>query len=411
MQAELIAVGTELLHGRLLNANTAFLSRRLAALGIATRRHLIVGDDPDLLIEAIRSGVAAAEIVITTGGLGPTHDDITRPALLRWLGAATRLHRRIATDIRRRYRMRGLAMPPGDRCMAEVPVGAVVFPNRVGAAPGFAIATGDRWIIALPGPPGELQPMVERNLVPFLRRLRPAPSVIVSRTIKTTGLPESHVYRRVARWLRAAPPLQVGIYAGGGEVHLVITAQAPTRAAALRRIRPLEQAVRRRLAPWLFGTDDEILEAIVGRRLAQRRLSIAVAESCTGGLITHRLTSVPGSSRYLRESVVAYHNAAKVRRLLVPQPLLARHGAVSAPVAAAMARGIRRTAGSSLGLAVTGIAGPSGGTAAKPVGLVFLALSHARRVVTRRYRFLGDRATVMWRAAQAALDLVRRWLR
>jgi nicotinamide-nucleotide amidase len=253
--------------------------------------------------------------------------------------------------------------------------------------------------------------MVERDLLPWLARQRPAPAVIVSRTMKTTGLVESHVHRRIARWMRQEPPVTIGIYAGRSEVEIVVTAQAASRPAALRLIAPIERAIRTRLRPWLFGTDDETLEAVVGRRLAQRRLTIAVAESCSGGLLTHRLTNVPGSSRYLTESVVAYSNAAKMRRLLVPERLIARHGAVSAPAAAAMARGIRQTAGASLGVAITGIAGPSGGTVTKPVGLFFVALSHPRGTLPRRYRFLGSREEIKWRVAQAALDMVRRWLR
>ncbi len=407
MRAELIAVGTELLLGRIINTNTAILGRRLAELGVDVYRHVTVGDNVERLLDAMREAAPRAELVITIGGLGPTLDDVTRDAIVRFGGLRTYVDRTVLAHIRRRYRLRGLAMPAADRCMAEVPEGAAVFHNHVGAAPGFAVSVERSWIIALPGPPSEMEPMAERNLASFIRRIRPEPSLILSRTLKVTGMVESHVHRLIARWMTAQPPVTVGIYAGASEVDIVITAKASSRARALRLIQPVERSIRRRLGPRLFATDQEELESVVGRLFVRRRATVAIAESCTGGLISHRLTNVPGSSRYLLQSVVAYSNTAKETALAVPRPLLRRHGAVSAPVATAMARGIRDANGATLGLAVTGIAGPGGGTSSKPVGLVFIALSHAHGTAVQRYRFLGSRDDIKRRAAQAALELVR----
>ena len=407
MRAELIAVGTELLLGRIINTNTAILARRLAELGVDVYRHVTVGDNVERLLDAMREAASRAELVITIGGLGPTLDDVTRDAIVRFGGLRTYVDRAVLAHIRRRYRLRGMAMPAADCCMADVPEGAIVFPNHIGAAPGFAVSVERHWIVALPGPPSEMEPMAERNLPPFIRRIRPEPSLILSRTLKVTGMVESRVHRLIARWMTAQSPVTVGIYAGASEVDIVITAKAPSRARALRLIQPVERSIRWRLRSRLFATDQEELESVVGQLLVRRHATIAIAESCTGGLISHRLTNISGSSRYLLQSVVAYSNMAKETVLAVSRQLLQRHGAVSAPVATAMARGIRLASGADYGLAVTGIAGPSGGTPAKPVGLVFIALSHAHGTAVQRHRFLGNRADIKRRAAQAALEFVR----
>ena len=428
MNAEVIAIGTELLLGFVVNTDTAYLGRVLAGLGISCWRHVTIGDNPERLAEALRTALARADLVITCGGLGPTVDDVTLETIARVTGRRLVLRRDILREIQRRFRRRGIRMPPSNRRQALLPTGAIPFPNRVGTAPGFILklpvtlrqAQSDRLapvrgelveprtqlLVALPGPPAELMPMVERHLVPRLKRYTGG-QIILSRTLRVVGLSESEVDARVRDLLALAGAVTVGIYAHAAQVDLRVTARAASRHAAERLIRGTEGKIRKRLGRLIFGADEETLEGTVGRLLEGRRSTLAVAESCTGGLVSDRITAVPGSSAYFVGGVVAYSNAMKQDHLGVSRQLLARHGAVSRPVALAMARGIRRATGAELGLAVTGIAGPAGGSRAKPVGLTHIALSGPRRQTAERHLFSGDRATVKFKASQAALNLLR----
>ncbi|MBI3323015.1 MAG: competence/damage-inducible protein A [Candidatus Omnitrophica bacterium] len=430
MRAEIIAVGTELLLGFVVNTDTVFLGRTLAGLGIGCHRQVTVGDNPRRLEEAIRAALARADLVITCGGLGPTVDDITLETISRATGRRLALNRAILRRIRRRFARLGIRMPSHNARQALIPEGAVVFPNTIGTAPGFLLPlsssrkrgsprsrgipafagmTTPKFLAALPGPPKELIPMATRHLIPRLRRMAGG-VVILSRTLHLTGLTESEVDGKVRDLLALEGALTLGIYAHAAQVDLRVTARAAGRARARRAIAGVERRIKKRLGPFIYGADDETLEGAVGALLRRRRQTLAVAESCTGGLLGHRVTEAPGSSDYFRGGVVAYANALKEAPLSVPPALLRRHGAVSGPVAEAMAAGVRRLAGSTMGIAVTGIAGPTGGSREKPVGLVYIALATPKGAASRRCRFAGDRSTVKLRASQAALDLVRRYL-
>lgn len=407
MRAELIAIGTELLLGYTVNSNTAFLGRRLAELGISCYHHVTVGDNPGRLAEAVKAGLSRADCVITCGGLGPTVDDITLATLTKAAQRPLVLDQTVLTQIHERFTRLRIPMPQNNLRQAYVPRGAVVLPNHVGTAPGFILQLRKKVLIALPGPPREMEPMFTQHVAPWLKARYPAPGILQSRTLHLTGLTESEVDEHVADLLKLKGAVTVGIYAHAGQVDLRITANAATAAEARKAIKKIETDIRQRMGIAVFGADDETLEHVVGALLAKSKRSIALAESCTGGLIGHRITRVPGSSAYFVGGVVAYSNGVKTAVAGVPATLLRKHGAVSEAVAQAMAAGIRKTLKADYGLAVTGIAGPTGGSTEKPVGTVCLAIANGKHAVVRQLHLSGDRELVKTRAANAALDLLR----
>ena len=411
MNAEVIAIGTELLLGFVVNTDTAYLGRVLAGLGISCTRQVTVGDNPGRLAEAIQTALGRADLVITCGGLGPTVDDVTLETIRQATGRRLILNRPILRGIEARFKRQKIRMPASNRRQALLPEGAVPFPNSIGTAPGFLLtlrqAQGKRkTLVALPGPPAELIPMVEQYLIPRLRR-HTGETILLSRTFKLTGATESEVDAKVRDLLALQGETTVGIYAHPGQVDLRITARGKSDQEARRRIATVERRILARVGRLFFGADEKTLEDGVGRRLKKIRKTLAVAESCTGGLVSERITRIPGSSSYFLGGVVSYSNEIKSIGLSVPPLLLRRHGAVSPQIAQAMAEGIRRLAGSDFGLAVTGIAGPTGGSKGKPVGLVYIALNWAGGTRMTESRFSGNRAIIRFKASQAALNLLR----
>jgi nicotinamide-nucleotide amidase len=408
MQAEVIGIGSELTSGHTINTNAAWLARRLEPLGIRCVRHTALSDDPSGIVAGVREALGRSDVVITTGGLGPTIDDITIEAISRATDRPLVLHRAVARRVEGFYRRHHRRLSPLALRQARLPQCAEALPNPAGTAPGVWLSLGDRILIALPGVPREMRAIAEASVLPRLAA-RSTGSPIASRTLRTVGVIELQL-QRVLQRLRLPALVDFGLYPHLQSVDVRLTVAGLPRAKAAALLDRLERAFRARVGAAVYGVGDDTLEAAIGRRLIARRLTLAVAESCTGGLVSDRLTNVPGSSAYLLGSVVAYHNAVKQRLLGVSEAILARHGAVSAPTARAMAAGVRRALASDVGLAITGIAGPSGGTARKPVGLVFLAASDRRRTVSRRCQFHGDREAVKHQAAQLALDLLRRFL-
>ena len=411
MNAEIVCVGTELLLGETVNTHAAFLSQRLAEYGIDVYHHVTVGDNPARLDEALRQAAGRARVVIVTGGLGPTGDDLTREAIAAVTGRPLVLDEGVLEEIRRRLAGRGRPMTPGNRKQALFPEGSAILPNPHGTAPGFVLPWRDgRWFVALPGPPRELQPMVDGPLRPFLERWAEAAGRprLVKRVLRIAGLGESEVEHRLADLFASQGDVTLATYAKEGEVHLRLATKV---AGAATRLDELAAEIGRRLGLHVYGEGDEPLEAVVGRLLRQRGETVAVAESCTGGRVADRLTNVPGSSAYVVAGVVAYANQAKVQALAVRPHDLAAHGAVSEPVARAMAAGVRRFFGAHWGVATTGIAGPGGGTPEKPVGTVYVAVDGPAGTRVERYRWAGDRQAVKTRSAQAALFLLYRALR
>ncbi len=412
-RAGIIAVGSELLTPFRTDTNSLWLTSRLNDVGIEVAVKHVVGDRRDDLLAVLGSTLALVEVVILTGGLGPTADDLTRDVVAEAFGLPLVQDEAVVDRIRARFAARGLAMPEINRRQALVPRGARVLPNDRGTAPGLLIERDRGWVILLPGPPHEMAPIfdtvIDDVLVPCAGVAR-----LLRRVVRITGLTESQVDEAAqpvyARWLEEAPRVETSILAQPGQIELHLSARGgDTADAAAALARAVDQLVAV-LGPNVFSTDDRSLEQVVGEHLRSRGWRLAAAESCTGGLLTKRLTDVAGSSDYVDRSVVCYSNRAKVEVVGVAEALIAAHGAVSEPVGAAMAREVRERAGVEVGVGITGIAGPGGGTGAKPVGTVVVAVAHPGGEVVRTFRFLGGRSQVRFQASQAALDTVRRLL-
>lgn len=409
LSAEIIAIGSELLAPDRTDTNSLWLTEKLNSIGIEVKLKTIVGDDDARLEEAIKDATRRSKVVITTGGLGPTEDDITRKVAARAIGRRLLLDETILADLRERFRSFGQVMPERNSRQAMVIDKAEVLPNPNGSAPGMFIEHEGVAIVLLPGPPREMRPMFENHVLPKL--VRRAGSVkVVRRLLRVAGLGESAVDEKIAPIYTQYENPQTTILFNQSEIEIHLTARGRTEAEAGALLDRLSEQLEERLGKAVFSFAGEKMEEVVGLKLTLGGYTLGVAESCTGGLIAQRLTEVPGSSKYFIEGVVAYSNEAKTRTLGVEPGLLLKQGAVSAEVAEAMALGIRKHAHTDFGLSVTGIAGPDGGSEEKPVGLVYIALADDVQTKCRKLQIPGDRQLVRWRASQAALDMLRRRL-
>ena len=412
-RAAFLAVGSELLTPSRVDTNSLFVTEQLNLLGIEVAFKTIVGDDRDELATAVRSALGRVDLLVCSGGLGPTDDDVTREVVAEVLNRPLVEDEGIAARIRARFESRGLKMPEINRRQAMVPAGARVIENMNGTAPGLWIDEGDRTVVLLPGPPRELKPMITGLVEGPLRQRAPGLS-LVRRVIRITGRTESHTEEAVrplyAEWAGRPVPIAATILASLGQIELHVSARAASREVAEAAVETASRDVSEVIGLDVYSRDGRSLEEVLGDLLVARALRIAVAESCTGGLLTSRLTDVPGSSRYVDRAVVAYSNEAKIELLGVPPALIEQHGAVSEPVALAMADGIKSRARVDIGVGVTGVAGPGGGTAEKPVGMVAIATALRGTSRSRTFRFIGGRDQVKFQASQAALDMVRRML-
>jgi len=413
VNAEIIAIGSELLTPYRQDTNSLYLTEKLNQLGVEVIFKTVVGDSRERLTAAANQALSRAEIVIFMGGLGPTEDDITREAVSDALGLELRRDPEIIAGIERRFASRNLKMTPNNAQQADVIAGATVLPNANGTAPGQWIGGKydgrEKIILLLPGPPHELKALFDQQCIERLRAKLPR-QFIATRELKVAMMGESACDARVAPIYKRFTDVQTTILAGAGEVQLHLKARAASLEAAQQRVDELAGKLEEELRDAVFSDNGESMEQIVGYYLQMRNATLAVAESCTGGLLAERITSVSGSSRYFLGGAVAYSNELKTALAGVPADLIAKHGAVSREVAAALAEGIRKRCGATYGLGVTGVAGPTGGTPEKPVGVVFhgLAGEHGTDVVERS--FPGDRKRVRWFASQQALDMLRRKL-
>ncbi|MCL2562542.1 MAG: competence/damage-inducible protein A [Oscillospiraceae bacterium] len=407
---ELIAVGTELLLGKIVNTNARDLSESLSALGINVYYHTVVGDNPERLRQAVEIARNRADIIITTGGLGPTYDDMTKETLAACFGKQLVCCEDIAAKIRAYFadRLPGVQMPENNMRQAYLPEGCTVLRNDCGTAPGCAFYAEGKYVIMLPGPPRECRAMFRSGAVPYLKALSDAE--ILSHNIHIFGLGDSAVEEKLRGLMQRLTNPTLAPYAKTGEVMLRLTAKAESGAEAERLMTPVLQEVREVLGDVIYGIDADSLEGTVLRLLLDAKKTIATAESCTAGLLSKRLTDLPGASAVFLGGVAAYANEVKTKMLGVPETLIADHGAVSGPVARSMAEGARTRIGADFGIGITGIAGPDGGTAEKPVGTVYVALATAEATYVRNLRLGTDRTRVRMMAAHHALDMVRRYL-
>lgn len=414
MNAEIIAIGSELLTPFRQDTNSLYLTGKLNDLGIEVSFKTIVGDRRADLVSAARIALARVDVVIFMGGLGPTEDDLTRECVAETLGRSMRRHARLVEDLRARFAARGWKMPENNERQADVIEGAEVLENKRGSAPGQFLhindENGNAILMLLPGPPSELTAMFEEQCLPRLRELVPQQS-IATRELKIAMIGESMADKRAAPIYKAHPEVETTILAGTpGEVQLHLRARAGSQEEAHRRVEALASALEQEFDDAIFSSTGESMEQIVGYYLGMRETTLAVAESCTGGLLAERITSVPGSSRYFLGGAVVYDNTLKSGLADVPPLLIAEHGAVSSQVAAALAEGIRSKCKATLGVGITGIAGPGGGSEEKPVGLVFHALADGKHTEVVERKFFGDRERIRQWATQQALDMVRRKL-
>lgn len=413
MNAEIVAVGSELLTPFRQDTNSLYLTEKLNELGVDVTFKTIAGDNRQHLTSVAQTALSRADVVLFIGGLGPTEDDLTREAVGDALGL--KLHRdpEILEKLEKRFIARNMKMTPNNAKQADILAGATVLPNSMGTAPGQWISGKydgrEKIIILLPGPPHELKKLFEEQCVDRLRSKLP-PAFIATRVLKIAMMPESQCDARVAPVYKRFTEVQTTILAGAGEIQLHLKAQAPSLEEAQERVDQLAGELEDELGDAVFSSQGESLEQIVGYFLQMRSATLAVAESCTGGLLSERITNVGGSSRYFLGGAVVYSNELKSGFASVPEELLKKYGAVSRLVAVALAEGIRERCKATLGVGITGVAGPSGGTPEKPVGLVFHALASDTGTEVIERNFPGDRKRIRWFATQQALDMVRRKL-
>ncbi|KUK41705.1 MAG: Putative competence-damage inducible protein [Clostridia bacterium 62_21] len=409
MQAEVISTGTEILLGYIVNTDAQYLSRELARLGIEVTLHTVVGDDREIMKSALRDALKRVDLVFTTGGLGPTSDDITKEVVAEVLGRPIVLDEESLKAMEAFFAAQGKGLPEAVVRQAYFPAGARVLPNPVGTAPGAIIQVDGKAIVILPGPPRELRAMFTTSVVPYLEALPGRGPVLYVRVYKLTSIPEYAVHDAL-RDLAATTNPTLGFLARPGEVHVRVTARAGTAEEARKLVDLTGAEIYRRLGEYVFATDDEKIEATVGTLLQKCGLTLSVAESCTAGLLGGRITNVPGSSAYFLGGVIAYSNELKERILGVPRETLDRCGAVSEETAVAMVRGVCALTGADIGLAVTGVAGPGGGTSEKPVGLVYIALAAEQHLDCRRFVLPGHRGAVREGTVNTALNMLKRYL-
>ncbi|MBC7899129.1 MAG: competence/damage-inducible protein A [Saprospiraceae bacterium] len=409
LSAEIIAVGSELLTPEKTDTNSLWLTGKLNEIGVEVKLKTIVGDDEARLEETIKDALKRSDIVISTGGLGPTEDDVTRQVSARAVGRSLVFHEHLVDELRARFRRWGREMPEINKRQAYVIEGAEILPNPNGSAVGMLLEAADKFLVVLPGPPRELKPMFERYVLPKLKA-KAGEIFVKRRVLKVSGMGESAVDEAIAPIYKSFGSVQTSILFNKSEVEVHLFAQGDSDADAGAMLDDVAGKIAEKLGTAVFALNGESMEEIIGKMLTDLGQTLSVAESCTGGLIGMRLTDVPGSSAYFTEGAVTYSNEAKMRSLGVPKEIIEEHGAVSAETSEAMASGMRRLAATDHAVSVTGIAGPDGGSDEKPVGTVFIGYADKHSTRSMKMTLPGDRYLIRWRSSQAALDYLRRQL-
>ncbi|HBX49306.1 MAG TPA: competence/damage-inducible protein A [Clostridiaceae bacterium] len=408
MNVEIISVGTELLLGNILNTDAQYISRRLSDIGLTVYFQTVVGDNKERLKKAFKTAYERADIIITSGGLGPTNDDLTKETGAEYFNKKLVLDEKSLDAIKEYFKSLNRKIGEGNKKQAYFPEDAIIIPNGNGTAPGCIIEDGGKVLINLPGPPSELIPMFENGVMPYLTKYQDG--VIFSKVLRVCGIGESFVAEKIKDILDKQTNPTVAPYAKEGEVTLRITAKGRDEEEAKRLIVPVEKEIRNILGDYVYGVGETTIEEVVSNMLIDKKLTLSVAESCTGGMIASRFINVSGASNFFIEGDVTYSNEAKVRRLGVKEETLKKFGAVSDKTAYEMAEGIARAAHTDIGLSTTGIAGPEGGTIEKPVGLVYIGLYFKGEITVKELHLKGNRQRVRNEATIEAIDMLRRKL-
>ena len=409
LSAEIIAIGSELLMPNFTDTNSIYLTRQLNEIGISVVMKTIVGDDESYLEQALRGCLERTPVIITIGGLGPTEDDVTKKVVARVLQRQLILDDASLKAIEKRFKARGIDMPKNNARQALILTGSDVLENKNGTAPGLWIGADRNHVILLPGPPAELMPMFEETCIPRLRKLA-GDMALARRIFRTTGLAESALDARIAPIYQKHRNVQTTVLAKPGQVDVRLTAIGKSAADAERAVQDLAVEIEKELRDYIFTDTEQSLEEVVGASLVSKQATISVAESCTGGMLAERLTGIDGSSRYFMSGIVTYSNESKISLADIPPLLLEMQGAVSEEVARGLAEGVRERIGTTIGVGITGIAGPTGGSPEKPVGTVHIAVASPGGTRHQAFLFPGSRDRIRWQAAQAALNMTRRVL-
>jgi nicotinamide-nucleotide amidase len=409
MKAEIITIGDELLFGQIQDSNSSFIGERLTAEGMEVVFKTSVGDDINRMTEAFNIARTRVDVIIASGGLGPTVDDLTKKALVKAYKRNLIFHQEILKQIEESFGKRGIPMPQINQNQALIPQGAKALANLWGVAPGIFLEDEKNLFFALPGVPAEMMWMLENEVLPILRDKKPD-HFIIHRKMKTTGISESALYEKIEKLIDPAGEIKLAFLPSYLGVDIRLSMETNDREQALGKIDEFEKKIREVARDLIYGVDDQTLEEVVGKLLLDKKKKIAVAESCTGGMIGARLTNISGSSQYFERGVITYSNQAKTELLGVPGEVIEKHGAVSEEVALLMAEGVRRLAKTDFGLSVTGIAGPTGGMPQKPVGLVYIGLAHEKGSAAKKFLFGENRNSNRERSTQAALNMVRLFL-
>jgi len=408
IKAEILAVGTELLMGQIANTNAQYISGRLPEVGIGVYYHTVVGDNPSRLKECLSLAIKRSDIVIMTGGLGPTKDDLTKETISEFFGRKLVLHQESLQKIEDFFKKLNRDMTENNKKQAYLPEGSLVIENNNGTAPGCIIEDGQKVVVMLPGPPKEMRPMFDKTVMDYFSKK--AKFKIVSRFVRIFGIGESAMEEKIIDIIDRQTNPTIAPYAKDGEVTLRITAMCNNDKEGEELITPVIDEIKNRLGDTVYSVDNKNLEEVVGELLIKNNISISFAESCTGGLLSSKITDIPGISSVFAGSMVTYSNDVKARNLGVSEETLKTHGAVSSSTAKEMAVNIRRIMNTRLGLSITGIAGPGGATESKPVGLVYVALADENDVVCRKLNLLGDRNKIRNNTVLNALDMIRRYI-
>jgi len=410
MKAEIVSVGSEILRGKIVDTNANFIAQKLAELSIDLSYISAVGDNQKMLLSLLKKALSRSDLIITTGGLGPTEDDITYPVIAETLHLKLIKSPEAEKNLKRILHSIKIKLSPSNLKQAYLPEGAKVIINKYGTAPAMILEKDNKIISSFPGVPYEMKKLIEENLLPYLKEKFPPSVIKKSKTLKITGLGESSVNELIRNYINEQTNFSFGIYANPEDIQIQITTQAPTEKEVDQLLQFSSNQLTKILGSYVYGNDQQSLEEVVGNLLKEKNIKVAVAESCTGGMLGEIITNIPGSSEYFQGGVISYNAKIKEELLKVPQEIIKKYGEVSAQVARLMAEGVRKCCYSDIGISITGISGPGGATEKKQVGLVYMALANGKKILVQKHQLFGNRQQIRLRASRRALNLLRMYL-